>query len=440
MNKDQVRDALEKIARRHIAENMDLWPGIESRLKKRYALTVKPRFKLSSSLALALVTLLLASTAAYAYYRFLGSDAGLEGANQQDLITGMDVTTLPTVYSTPPLATPIARWYEESSAPPATAIAEEAMQNVKVILNWAYADESRVAVRFTISGLNLPEGLDYGYGAMGTFSLRDLNGNVLGQDGFSTAAENREDGSKVITANYYGRINADLTPVLALQMDIRVGGFDAPYLDPNSKSTTPEMRNIPLMGSTQFVFDVPVQKGIEVEVNQTVEANSVSMTLKHMTVNRSHTELVMCFDTPTMQDWQLWKASLRIGDSPEYPYSQAANAITGGVQGRGDLHDRERCAELGFDAPHDGKETVIEVFVPYLITPVPEVISQERVARANAELESLGIAFEYLPEKRDVVAVKRPAGSEDWEVYPVIWEALSDRFSGPWIFRVIVKP
>jgi hypothetical protein len=440
MNKNQIQDTLEKIARRGVRENMDLWPEIEAQLKRKDASNMKPRFKLSVSLTMALAALLLMSTAVYAYYRFLGSDAGLEGVNQQDLISDIEVTALPTVYSTPPLATPIAQWYEESSAPPVTVVAEDVMQDVKVILNWAYADESRVAVRFTITGLNLPEGLDYGYGAMGTFSLRDLNGNVLGQDGFSTAAENREDGSKVITAIYYGKIDADKTPALDLKMNIRVGGFDAPYSPPGSEGKPPEMRNIPLMGSTEFKFNIPVYKGIEVAVNQSVEANGVNMRLESMTVNRSHTEMVICFDMPSAKDWQLWKSTLRVGGSEEYSYSIASNAITDSIKENYILNAPERCTAIGFDAPYDGSATVITVTVPYLITSVPEIITEDRIEMANEMLKADRIAFEYVGSKRDVQILQAPSGMPDWEVYQRIWDALADRYDGPWVFTVSVQP
>ncbi len=173
------------------------------------------------------------------------------------------------------------------------------------------------------------------------------------------------------------------------------------------------MRNIPLLGSAQFVFEVPVYKGIEIDANQTVEANDVKMTLKKMTVNRSHTEMLMCFDMPTAQDWRLWMITIRIGDSPECQHCMAANAITGDIQGDYGLDAQERCIELGFDAPRDGKATVITVSVPYLVTSVPEIITDEWVAKANEELEPLGIAFEYVPAKRDVMVLQRPAGIEE---------------------------
>lgn len=435
MKKNQVRDALERIAIHHIAENMDLWPKIKAQLKRRDISNMKPRFKLSASLMMALAAILLVSTAVYAYYRFLGSDAGLEGVNQQDLLSDIEVTALPTLYSTPPQGTRIAQWYEASSAPPVTIVAEEVMQNVKVILNWAYADESRVAVRFTIAGLSLPEGLDYGYGAMETFSLLDLNGNVLGQDGFSTAAENREDGSKVITAIYYGKIDADKTPVLDLKMNIRVGGFDAPYSPPGSEGKSPEMRNIPLMGSTEFEVSIPVHKGFEIMVNQSVEENGVRMRLENLTINPSHTEILLCFNMPSAKDWQLWKTTLRIGDSEEYTHSMAARGMSDSVKD----NNWERCITMGFDAPYDGSATTMTITVPYLITPVfTSDITDQRVELANKKLINDGIVFEYVDG--DVKILQKPTGMKEWEAYPLAWDALADWYDGPWVFRVIVKP
>jgi hypothetical protein len=423
---------------------VDAKPEFVNQLRNELArrpVKVKLRNKFRVSLVIALAALLLVSTAAYAYYRFIGSDPGLEGVNEQNLITDINTTALPTIYFTPPLVTPISKWMDDSTAPAATVIAEEVMQDVKVTVNWAYADESRLAVRFTISGLQLPDGLDYSYGAMDTFSVIDLNGNNLGADGFSTAAENKEDGSIVITANYYGDIDADKTPALNLQMNVRVGGFDAPYLQPGSDNNS-RMRNIPLMGSTEFNFRVPVLKGIEIPVNQAVEANGVKMRLESVTVNRSHTDVTLCFDMPSKQDWQLLKATIRIGDSEEYPYSSASNAISGNIKGDYGLDAPERCTELGFDAPYDGNATVINVTVPYLITSVPEVITPDRVESANEKLKAQGIEFEYinLDHGGNVGVIKRPEGMPDWEVYPLIWDALADRYEGPWMFTVNTYP
>jgi len=424
---------LENIAYRDVPENINLWPEIESRLQQ----IKKASYKLSVSLLVAFIILVLVSTVAYAYYRFIGSDAGLEGVNEQNLIIEINATAFPTIYPTPPPVTPISQWQEESKSPPATVIAEEVMQNVKVTVNWAYADESRLAVRFTIAGLQLPDGLDYSYGAMDTFSVIDLNGAILGADGFSTAAENKEDGSIVITANYYGDIDAEKTPALDLQMNVRVGGFDAPYSPPGSNHR-PEMRNIPLMGSAKFKFSVQVWKGIEVPVQRTVESNGVKMRLEKLVVNRSHTELTMCFDMPSKQDWQLWKTTIRIGESEEFSYASASNAITGNIKGDYDLNAPERCVELGFDAPYDGKATVIKVTVPYLITSVPEVVTAGRVREANRRLESEGIVFAYVG--RDVKISQMPPGMPEWEAYHLVWDALADRYDGPWTFTVPVEP
>ncbi len=311
------------------------------------------------------------------------------------------------------------------------------MQDVKVTVNWTYADESHLVVRFTIAGLQLPEGLDYSHGAMNTFSVVDLNGTTLGADGFSTAAENKEDGSIVITANYYGDIDADETQMLDLQMNVRVGGFDAPY-SPSGPNKSPEMRNIPLMGFAEFNFTVPVLKGIEIPVLQTVESNGVKMRLEKLVVNRSHTELTMCFDMPSKQDWQLWKTTIRIGESEAYTTASASNAISGNIKGNDSLDAAERCMELGFDAPYEGNTTTIDVTIPYLIISVPEVVTAERVQEANERLESDGISFEYV--NRDVKVVQMPSGMSEWEVYQLIWDALANRYDGPWMFTVPVNP
>jgi hypothetical protein len=152
--------------------------------------------------------------------------------------------------------------------------------------------------------------------------------------------------------------------------------------------------------------------------------------------------MTMCFDMPTKQDWQLWKTTIRIGDSEEYPNASASNAISGNIKGDIGLDAPVRCMELGFDAPYDDKSSVVTVNVPYLITSVPEVISAERVRLANEKLNAQGIAFEYinLGHGSNVEVIKRPEGMPDWEVYPLVWDALADRYDGPWMFIVPMNP
>ncbi len=101
-----MQGILESIVYRDVPENINLWPGIESRLKQKDVLSMKSPNKLSTSLVIAFVALLLVSTAAYAYYRFIGSDPGLEGVNEQNLIIDINVTAFPIVYSTPPIGHP----------------------------------------------------------------------------------------------------------------------------------------------------------------------------------------------------------------------------------------------------------------------------------------------------------------------------------------------
>ena len=114
------------------------------------------------------------------------------------------------------------------------------------------------------------------------------------------------------------------------------------------------------------------------------------------------------------------------------------DAISGSVKGDDSLDSPERCIKLGFDAPFDGNPTAIHVTVPYLITSVLEVITTERVETANQKLEASGIAFEYV--ERDVKVLQQPAEMQDWEVYQMIWDALADRYDGPWVLTVEVNP
>jgi hypothetical protein len=65
-------------------------------------------------------------------------------------------------------------------------------------------------------------------------------------------------------------------------------------------------------------------------------------------------------------------------------------------------------------------------------------ITEGRVALAKQKLEKFGILFEHVND--DVNILQKPNDLPDGDAYPLVREALSDRYEGPWTFTVEVNP
>jgi hypothetical protein len=76
MKGNRMKDALENIARRSVPENTDLWPNISARLERKSPLMTL-RTRPLAAILIALLTLLVLSSAAYALGRMLGYIPGI---------------------------------------------------------------------------------------------------------------------------------------------------------------------------------------------------------------------------------------------------------------------------------------------------------------------------------------------------------------------------
>jgi hypothetical protein len=203
--------------------------------------------------------------------------------------------------------------------------------------------------------------------------------------------------------------------------------------------------DIPVEGATSvgtfhFAFPVPVLNGVRLEdLDQTVVANNVSMTLKTLVLNPSHAEALLCFQMPSPVDWGLTASKITVGGEA-YPFS--GGGIVQGADGKGFLlTDPERCNSIGFDIPYDESTSSITLTVPKLMGSLPEVVTAERVDKANQRLAELGIQIDYVNVDHggNIEILQQPQGMPDGEIYPLIWDALAEQYEGPWVFTVPIE-
>ena len=299
----------------------------------------------------------------------------------------------------------------------------QTVNGVTAQIDWAYVDEARVAIQYTLSGLDWADGsmldatqqVHMSIPTISTFRLGGFSGasgaNVgYVQQGVITGSSDQ--------ALLDGALDAEKYPNILVKVDIPVEG-------PTN------------VGTFHLSFTAPVANGIKIEnIDQTVLANNVSMTLKSLILNPSHVEALICFQMPSAIDWGLTTSKITVGGR-EYPFMGGGLVAEVGDSGFA-VTSPERCNVVGFDIAYDESATSVTLTVPRLQASVNEVVTPETVAMANQRLADKGIEFDYvnIDHGGNIEILKRPDGMPDGEIYPLIWDALAAQHEGPWVFTV----
>jgi hypothetical protein len=200
---------------------------------------------------------------------------------------------------------------------------------------------------------------------------------------------------------------------------------------------------LPNVGTFHFAFEIPIYSGVKLmDLNQTVEANGIAVTLKSLILNPSHVDAFLCFEMPSAKDWSL---DLRFGiaGTPDLDAPRAFGSSLFLGDGKGfTISDPERCVGMGADVRYEGGPTQVVLTIPKLKTSIPELIPEEMVQQANERLADKGIEFEVIAvdHGNNFNILKRPDGMPDTALYPLIWDALGDWYEGPWEITVEVTP
>lgn len=330
------------------------------------------------------------------------------------------------VPSTTPAPTAVEELTYLSYLPHVTKVenVSQTIDGVTAQIDEAYVDEGRVAIQYTISGLDWPDGsmLDM---------MQQVRMDIPAISTFRSGGFSGAGGANVNQANQGvitgisdqllldGALDAEKYPTIIVNVDI-------PVVGPTN------------VGTFHLSFTAPVANGIKIEdIAQTVVANNVSMRLESLILNPSHAQAVICFQMPSPLDWGLTASTITVGDK-EYPF-------TGGglASGKNDLDSAltspERCNEIGFDVIYDvAAVTSVTLTVPKLMASVNEVVTEETVNKANQRLADTGIVFDYenIDHGGNIVILARPDGMSDEQIYPLIWDALTEQYEGPWVFTV----
>lgn len=333
MEPKQVTQLIDSIAQQEIDPNMDLWHGIHDQIQSKRQTPVTLRV---ARIALLIMILAVVSTGAYAFYQRSIGDPGIEGAADAGLFHEI----------------------EES----------QTIDGVTVTLRRAYADLQRFVIEYTVRGVSAEMVRD---SITSGQKLQDTMGNTFsfttgGLTEESTPDEItvsiqyytqavREEGDAIVVDNEYFTSQYPTIPE-HIDFILTLDFYRDVYGDPIIENPP-----APFI----FEFSVPLNAGLILEPNATVEDQGIAVTVERITLSPSQTEIRLCHELPDSRDWQP-VAHLLIGDEPAFPSGW------GMVSTDEFLNTERRCRDMRFDGFYEGAPVTLSLTVDRLETSMPE--------------------------------------------------------------------
>ena len=415
MDEKHIRAALDQIAKQEIPDDMNLWESLKQEIPTHRA----ARFTRSISLVAVLLLMLIAAVAVYAVVRDQIADPGISGAMEANLVTELGLS--------------------------------QTIGDVTVTLDWAYTDANRIAIGYSVA---VPPEYQ-GSVVEGGFVLTDADQSFYLDGGGSGGGLITPEGSEYVTT--FGVAFVENPPEmlhLHLQLTLSAepmqqstedanggsggggGGFGFGAGGGGGSDETPEpgisidfgIDPAYVLGVFNFDFDLPTIPAIQVPVDQTNAANGLSFSVGEMIVTPSATQLELCFDLPTPEDWTPW-AVLTTGGAE---VSQASWEIVSTV-------DDNRCGILTFYAPYQQEPTTFTLTINELVSPY--VYTAEAIAEFERMLAEQGIEIEILTDGEqnfhfNLVTV--PDGVDVGAVLNEAYRVFARYTAGPWVFTIDV--
>jgi hypothetical protein len=289
MKEQKVTRVLHEISEQKVPASLDLWPGIRVQLQARRRIFQWTRWMPATHLGragLILAVLLVFGGTAYALYPVAGQVFHL-----------------------------FPGWQHVEEAYLAQEVNfSQTLNGVTVTLERVYADANEIVIGYTIkdSSGQLYDIYDLALtDAAGTVFPRTVGAGMTGQSDVLKGSLLPGEGAYVLA--FDAAVVTDAPEELDLQMVMElVLSPDAPGLSPTpsgplaelpeSMVVTAESQPAPgeeaIVGPFTFDFSVPLIPGRVAEVNQTVDAAGVVMTLERVVVTPSETRTYLRFDLP----------------------------------------------------------------------------------------------------------------------------------------------
>ena len=274
---ERLRKALDGCAERGISPTPRPWAEIEGRLEARAAAPARrPRWflpKTRAGLVLAAALVVLFGTGAYAASSLVYEEfrLALPGARGPVYGEHLDLT--------------------------------QTANGVKVNLEWAYADQRNVVVGYGVEDLRSDRRVAGRPAELATADMIAPNRVVLtgvgGTDFISTGGQAAASGILEPLAEV--PVQGVYAPKKAIEPGNRTFRLEIPIV---AQALPSYDRSEPVGDPFVFNFKVPVRPAPIVEVNQTVEANGVALTLERVADSPARPEARVCYGAADMDyDW-----------------------------------------------------------------------------------------------------------------------------------------
>lgn len=335
MDRKRVTQLLDSVAQQEINPDMDLWHGIQAHVQP--ARRRAPALRLLRT-ALLIIIAAVVSAAAYAFYQRSVGDPGIQGAADAGL------------------------FYEINQS--------QTINDVTVTVTRAYADLQRFAIEYTVQGIDaelVQNSITSGQ------RLQDRMGNTFSFSGGGPTGESTSDEVVVSTQFYTQAMREGNTPgEIIVDNDYFTSQYESIPEEIDFVLVLDFYRDIygePIVENPPepftFEFSVPLNAGVVLEPNVTVEDQALAITVERITLMPSQTEIRICTELPDARDWQP-VARLWIGDEPALPSGW-------GLVSRDEvLNTQRRCRDMRFDSFYEGEPVTLSLTVDRLETSMPE--------------------------------------------------------------------
>lgn len=328
----------------------------------------------------------------------------------------------------------------------------QTIDGVTVTLNWLYADTNTLAVQYQVAGLPpfTEEQAVMQYAPYSQLTDADGNAFLISGGGVSwVESDSNADSTTLhvdeqynpqavyfdaesetyqVMDDYFNTLYGDDLPE-QLPLTLTIVADDDPAMDPPPMSTG----GIPPEGIGPFTFDVvvPLHPESQFEVNDTVTANDLDVTLETLTLTPARVRARICYDLPDSGDWHPVAALTVDGNAA----LRSGYGIAGGLP---DPSDVRRCEEHRFAVATPGDARTLTLTVEALRTSIPE--TREYWESVRDALAEHGIVIEVVMGRgRYFDFVSKPDGMTDMQVgetLVAVQESLLPAVDGPWVFEV----
>lgn len=253
---------------------------------------------------------------------------------------------------------------QQLSIPAQATLTTENAPPVSVILDWAYADESRLAMGWTVYGLGVQKDTNLDdYICDPYFAKRE--GIQFGKYGMLRYIRPESDDPNTsihLTYIYYQDIDSEKAKEMDFTVDLTLGdcGYAKTGLE-SEQNPTFQTTPIPMIGNYQVSFKLPVYSGISIHPNQTITSNEITARLDTVIASPSYLIARVCFSIDELNqklgDWETadWytESSLQINDGDWLENNFVYPNLVGD----------EQCTDFGFGTPFLEKENQVVIKV-----------------------------------------------------------------------------